>query len=128
MAKNKFDMHFHGPVSKHIDTVKEMTVKMSNKRTFAIFFEDLNTDAQKRIVSDELYRVLGIDKESIRGIDIEHNLYGYDPDPKKHTVEQHIHVGVVENDRKSHPWLMVWNCMDAEFTTIMKEYQNPTKH
>ena len=128
MANEKFEFNFHGPVGEHIDHVDQMTVNMSNKRTFAIFFEDLNTDAQKRIVGEELERVLGIDKEAIRGIDIEHDLYGYDPDPKKQTVEQHIHVGVVENDRKSHPWLMVWNCMDAEFTTIMKEDQNPTKH
>ena len=128
MANDKFEFNFHGPVGEHIDHVDQMTVNMSNKRTFAIFFDDLNTDAQKRIVGDELYRVLGIDKEAIRVIDIEHNLYGYDPDPKKQTVEQHIHVGVVDDDRKIHPWLMVWNCMDAEFTTIMKEDQNPTKH
>ena len=28
MAKNNFEMHFHGPVGEHIDTVKEMTVNI----------------------------------------------------------------------------------------------------
>ena len=102
---------------------------METKRTIAIFFDDLKEEAQQRIIGDELRIALQMAKEPvIRSFHIDPNLYGYDPDPKKQTVEQHIHVGVVENDRKSHPWLIVWNCMDAEFTTIMKEDQNPTKH
>lgn len=30
MAKNNFEMHFHGPVGEHIDTVKEMAVNIGS--------------------------------------------------------------------------------------------------
>ena len=30
---NKFEMHFHGPVGEHIDTVKEMTVNIGSDGT-----------------------------------------------------------------------------------------------
>ena len=33
MAKNNFEMHFHGPVGEHIDTVKEMTVNIGSDVT-----------------------------------------------------------------------------------------------
>ena len=33
MAKNNFEMHFHGPVGEHIDTVKEMTVNIGSDGT-----------------------------------------------------------------------------------------------
>jgi hypothetical protein len=68
---------------------------------------------------------------AVRAVYIEKDLYGYDPDPKKHTLEQRIHAKVVNDDdlsRKSEPWLLVWDCWDKDFTTIMKEEQEDTSY
>ena len=102
---------------------------MESKRTIAIFFDDLNEEAQQRIIGDELRIALQMEKEPvIRSFRIDPNLYGYDPDPAKQTLEQHITVLLVGEDRKTtHPWLMVWDCMEAEFTTFMQTDQEPPK-
>ena len=102
---------------------------MANKRTTAIFFDDLKDEAQQRIIGEELQTALQMSKEPvIRSFRIDPNLYGYDPDPAKQTLEQHITVLLVDGDRRTtHPWLMVWDCMEAEFTTFMQTDQEPPK-
>lgn len=90
----------------------------------AIFFEDLKQDRQRQLVKDEIESTL---KEALFTpvtIYIEKDTYGYDPDPKKQTLEQHIHARV-QNHRDREmivtQWLLVWNCFDHEFNTIMEE-------
>ena len=90
----------------------------------AIFFEDLNKDRQRQLVKDEIESTLQESLFSHVTIYIEKDPYGYDPDPKKQTLEQHIHARVIRTDdkeRKVRQWLMVWNCFDHEFNTIMEE-------
>lgn len=99
-------------------------------RKHAIFFEDLSEKAQARLIEDEM-RVSLHRQFSVRAVYVEKDLYGYDPDPKKHTLEQYIHAKLVDDDdlsRKSAPWLLVWNCWDKDFTTIMKEEQEDTSY
>lgn len=99
-------------------------------RKHAIFFEDLSEKAQARLIEDEM-RVSLHRQFVVRYVYIEKDLYGYDPAPQKHTLEQHIHAKLVDDDdmiRKSEPWLLVWNCWDKDFTTIMKEEQEDTSY
>ena len=90
-----------------------------------IFFEDLTKEAQTRLIEDEIGRTMQA-RYAVRTIHIEKDTYGYDPDPEKQTLEQHIHAKVMKcdsQDRHSYLWLLVWNCFDHEFNTIMKEEQ-----
>lgn len=99
-------------------------------RKHAIFFEDLSEKAQARLIEDEM-RVSLHRQFVVRYVYIEKDLYGYDPAPQKQTLEQHIHAKLVDDDdlsRKSAPWLLVWNCWDKDFTTIMKEEQEDTSY
>ena len=99
-------------------------------RKHAIFFEDLSEKAQARLIEDEM-RVSLHRQFAVRAVYVEKDLYGYDPDPKKHTLEQYIHAKLVDDDdlsRKSAPWLLVWNCWDKDFTTIMKEEKEDTSY
>ena len=99
-------------------------------RKHAIFFEDLSEKAQARLIEDEM-RVSLHRQFAVRYVYVEKDLYGYDPDPKKHTLEQYIHAKLVDDDdlsRKSAPWMLVWNCWDKDFTTIMKEEQEDTSY
>ena len=48
----------------------------------------------------------------------EDDMYGYDEDPKKQELLEHIHA-----DINGEAWLMVWDCFAHEFTTDMKENQ-----
>ena len=95
---------------------------MGSKKHTAIFFEDLKEEAQKRIIGDELLNTLGAEDPIIVTLTIEKDLYGYDEDPKKHTLEQHVHALIIM-DGEEHSWLMVWNCFDHKFNTIMREDQ-----
>lgn len=100
---------------------------MKNKRIIAIFFDDLNENAQVRLIKDEMEgKVDGT--FVVRHIDIDTDLYGYDKDPKKQTLEQHITARIFVNGQNVQKWILEWNCLQHEFTTIMKEDQNPTKH
>ena len=99
-------------------------------RKHAIFFEDLSEKAQARLIEDEM-RVSLHRQFAVRAVYVEKDLYGYDQDPKRQTLEQHIHAKLVDDDdlsRKSAPWLLVWNCWDKDFTTIMKEEQEDTSY
>lgn len=99
-------------------------------RKHAIFFEDLSEKAQARLIEDEM-RVSLHRQFAVRYVYVEKDLYGYDPDPKKQTLEQYIHAKLVDDDdlsRKSAPWMLVWNCFDKDFTTIMKEDPEDTSY
>ena len=96
----------------------------------AIYFEDLKDESQKRLICDELWNTL---KEQFvcRKVYIDKDMYGYDPDPDKQTAEQHIHAHVVcidDKERNIQPWLLVWNCIEHEFTTIQKEDINDVSY
>ena len=95
---------------------------VTEKRHNAIFFDDLKEEAQKRIIEDEMLETLGSEEPIIVSITVDSDTYGYDEDPKKQTLEQHIHALIII-DGEEHSWLMVWNCYDHEFNTIMREDQ-----
>ena len=96
-----------------------------NKHT-AIFFDDLKEEAQERIIGDELLNTLGAEDPIIVTLTIDSDTYGYDEDPKKQTLEQHVHALIIM-DGEEHSWLMVWNCFDHEFNTIMREDRKDEK-
>ena len=96
---------------------------METKRNVVIFFDDLKDESQKRLICDELWNTLQ-EQFVCRKVYIEQEMYGYDPDQDKQTAEQHIHAHVVcidDKERNIQPWLLVWNCIEHEFTTIQKE-------
>ena len=90
----------------------------------AIFFEDLTKEKQAQLVTDEIEHTLQHGGYHTRSIYIEKDTYGYDEDPEKQTLEQHIHARV-QNHRDREmivtQWLLVWNCFDKEFNTVMQE-------
>ena len=92
---------------------------MEKKNKTAIFFDDLKESAQERLIIDAMHDILQDKYIAVRSIEIDPNLYGYDEDPAKQTLEQQISVGIVIN-RMSQPWLFEWNCLDKEFTTVIK--------
>ena len=93
---------------------------MATKKTTAIFFEDLKEDAQKRIIAHEMGTIMGCELEevAVENVTTDKDLYGYDEEPKKQELLQHIHA-----DINGEAWLMVWDCFTHEFTTDMKENQ-----
>jgi hypothetical protein len=95
---------------------------METKRTFAIFFDDFTKTAQKRIIAEELGRVTGDDGVNHITVKTDEDLYGYDPNPDNQMLEQHLHVNARHNGH-DHEWLMVWDCMEAEFSTLMEYNQ-----
>ena len=96
---------------------------MATKRKHtAIFFEELRRSAQERIIEDELLETLGAEDPIIVSITVDSDTYGYDENPKKQTLEQHVHALIIM-DGEQHSWLMVWDCFEHEFNTIMREDQ-----
>ena len=93
---------------------------MANNKHNAIFFEELRRAAQERIIEDELLDTLGAEDPIIVSITVDSDTYGYDEDPKKQTMEQHIHALIIM-DGEQHSWLMVWDCFEHLFNTIMQE-------
>lgn len=94
---------------------------MAKKQTNAIFFDDLKESAQARLIGDAMRDIFPDAYLAVRSVRISPDLYGYDPDPAKQTVEQHIVAKIVINrDRLGQEWYMVWNCMSHEFTTCLK--------
>jgi hypothetical protein len=93
---------------------------MAKKKTTAIFFEDLKEDAQKRIIAHETATILDCepDEVEVENITVEDDMYGYDENPKKQELLEHVHA-----DINSEACLMVWDCFAHEFTTVMKENQ-----
>lgn len=93
---------------------------MAKRKTTAIFFDDLKEDAQKRIIAHEMETILDCEPNEVKveNVIIDDGLYGYDKDPKKQELLEHIHA-----DINGEAWLMVWDCLTNEFTTEMKENQ-----
>ena len=91
---------------------------MAKRKTTAIFFEDLKEDAQKRIIAHEMATILDCepDEVEVENITVDDDMYGYDEDPKKQELLEHIHAETSEGN-----WLLVWDCMEREFQTEMKE-------
>jgi hypothetical protein len=54
----------------------------------------------------------------VENITVDDDMYGYDEDPKKAELLEHIHA-----DINGEAWLMVWDCFEHEFTTDMTENQ-----
>lgn len=94
----------------------------------AIFFEDLTKEGQKQIIEDEFKDSLNKPYDHIEAIYVEKDTYGYHPNPKNQTLEQHIHARISkhteETGREVHQWLMIWDCWKHEFHTIMEEDTN----
>ena len=93
---------------------------MKTERTTVIFFEDLTKQAQKRIVAVELEKVVdgAVSHVVVKPTDL--TPFGYDPDPEKQQMLQDIHVKVRYGGH-DHNWLMVWDCIECEFQTVMEE-------
>ena len=93
-------------------------VTMSKKNKIAIFFNDLKEEAQQRIIQHELTNIYDCDPDSIDvdSINVDPDAYGYDEDPKKQELLEHVHV-----ETPDACWLMVWDCFKHEFQTIMEE-------
>ena len=93
---------------------------MAKRKTTAIFFEDLKEDAQKRIIADEMATIMDCESDEIEvsNITVDEDCYGYDEDPKKQELLEHVHADIDDE-----AWLLVWDCFGHEFTTDMKENQ-----
>lgn len=92
---------------------------MRSNRTICIFFEDLKKAAQKRIIEGELITELAvIDSIKVKSVRVEEDAYGYDEDPDKQEMLENVHA-----ETNAGNFLLVWDCMDAEFQTIIEERQ-----
>lgn len=94
---------------------------MSKKNKIAIFFGDMTEEGQKSVVTQGLkeiseYSNYAPDQIEVDTITVDEALYGYDKDPKNQELLEHIHVETPEGC-----WLMVWDCFEHEFQTIMEE-------
>ena len=94
---------------------------MAKKSNIAIFFNDMKEEAQKRVAAQGLteiseYSDYAPDEIEMESITVDDDCYGYDEDPKKQELLEHIHVETAEGC-----WLMVWDCFKHEFQTIMEE-------
>ena len=96
---------------------------MNKKNKIAIFFGDMTTKGKKRVAAQGLtevseYRNCAPDQIKVDDITVDDDTYGYDEDPKKQELLEHVHA-----DINGEAWLMVWDCFAHEFTTGMKENQ-----
>lgn len=94
---------------------------MSKKNKLAIFFGDMTEKGKKRVVTQGLteiseYSDCAPDQIKVDDITVDNDTYGYDEDPKKKELLEHVHVYTPEGY-----WLMVWDCFKHEFQNIMKE-------
>ena len=93
---------------------------MANNKHTAIFFDDLKEEAQKRMITDELFD--SEDDGMVVTFTIDPELYGYNKDPKKQKLLQLIHALIIEDGMERNADMM-WDCFDHEFNTIMQEDQ-----
>ena len=99
---------------------------MEPDKTIAIFFDDLTRKAQDRIIAQELESITGETINDIGQKDEDITPYGYDPDPDKQELLQDIHVQVYYGDSlKPHYWLLVWDCWECEFQSVIEEDKQP---
>ena len=77
-----------------------------------IFFNELIERVQLLIISNELSEQNNGIRPEVKNITIETS--PYDDDPDEQLVKAKTSIG---------DWLMVWNSVDKEFTTLMKENQ-----
>ena len=94
---------------------------MSKKNKIAIFFGDMTEEGQKRVAAQGLAEIgdfsgLAPDQIEVDTITVDDYTYGYDEDPKKQELLEQIHVETPDGS-----WLMVWDCFEHEFQTIMNE-------
>ena len=100
---------------------------MSKKNKIAIFFGDMTEKGKKRVATQGLtevseYRNCAPDQIKVDDITVDDDTYGYDEDPKKQELLEHVHVETPEGY-----WLMGWDCFKHEFQTIMKELDEGMK-
>lgn len=106
-----------------------MTEKMQIAMLLAVFREgetlilldDLNEDAQKRIIVYEMASYIDCcnNEVKVENVTVEEDLYGYDPDDDEPEVIECVHA-----DINGETWLMWWDCFTHEFTCYMEENQN----
>lgn len=85
---------------------------MAKNKHNAIFFDDLKEEAQKRMIGDELFD--SEDDGLVVTFTIDHELYGYNKDPKKHMLLQLIHALIIEGGMERNADMM-WDCMTHQF-------------
>lgn len=94
---------------------------MSKKNKIAIFFGDMTKEGQKRVATQGLteiseYSNYAPDEIEVDTITVDDDTYGYDEDLKKQELLEHVHVETPKGC-----WLMVWDCFEHEFQTLMEE-------
>ena len=101
---------------------------MSKKNKIAIFFGDMTEKGKKRVATQGLtevceYRNCAPDQIKVDDITVDDDTYGYDEDPKKQELLEHVHVETPEGY-----WLMVWDCFKHEFQTDRKSTRLNSSH
>ena len=61
-----------------------------------------------------------LDEEEVKvdAVRVKKGIYGYDPDPEKQELVQYV-TATVGDDK----WILEWDCIEHEFTGVMKENQ-----
>lgn len=85
---------------------------MDNEKKNAIFFNDFKEEAQKRMITDELFD--SEDDGLVVTLTIDHELYGYSKDPKRQMLLQLIHALIIEDGMERNRDMM-WDCMTHQF-------------
>ena len=101
-----------------------MEVKLRN----GIFFGDLTEKAQARLI-EEVARFTLQKLYDVRSIYIDPEFYG-STDPKNPSLEQHVYAKLVEDldmDRKSKPYMLVWEQLSRRFLSIEAIDEWPVK-
>ena len=91
---------------------------MDNEKKNAIFFDDLKEEAQKRLITDELFD--SEDDGMVVTFTIDHELYGYNKEPKKQMLLQLIHALIIEDGMERNRDMM-WDCMTHQFVNYYSE-------
>ena len=96
-----------------------------------IFFGDLTEKAQARLI-EEVARFTLQKLYYVRSIYIDPEFYGgyNEKEPQKSTLEQHVYAKLVEDldmDRKSKPYMLVWEQFSRRFLSIEAIDEWPVK-
>ena len=114
-------------IRKLIKTKNNMEVTVRN----CIFFGDFTEKAQARLIEDVTRSTLQ-KLFAVRSIYIDPEFYGgyNEKEPQKTTLEQHVYAKLVEDgdmDRKSKPYMLVWECNSRRFLSVEEIDEWPVK-
>lgn len=92
---------------------------MEEKKTFAIFFDDMKKDAQKRLIAEQLAHNydLGCDEVKVLRVNVSKDTYGFN---RENPIDSKM-LNMIHAETENGCWFLVWNCHEHIFEGVYKD-------